>query len=134
MRKSHGQTLIELIIFIVIMGVVVTGAMTVFKTVLSYGNQPGHILTAAQLASARMDLILQKRHIPDDATGFLNLNDPCDDITLPACAGLHAFATSRGYTVSSTPNPITTAGDGSKTVTITVSGTGDASTSMRFVQ
>lgn len=134
MRKHHGQTLIELIIFIVIMGIVVTGAMSVFKTVLSYGNQPGYLLTAAQLASARMELIVQTRHVPDDATGFLNLSDPCDDATLPACAGLHAFATSRGYVVTSTPNPITTAVDGSKTVTITVGGTGDATTSARFIQ
>jgi len=137
LKKHHGQTLIELIIFIVIMGIMITGAMRVFQTVLLKSNQPGHILTAAQLANARMELIVQTRHLPDDATGFTNLSDPCNDATLAACAGLHAFATSRGYVVTSSPNPIvgTVDDDGSnKTVTITVTGAGDATNIMRFAQ
>lgn len=134
LKKYHGQTLIELIIFIVIMGIVITGSMTVFRTVLLKSNQPGYILTAAQLANARMDLIIQKRHQPDDTNGFINLSDPCSSGSLDACAALNTFATSRGYVVTSTPNPITTAVDGSKTVTVTVTGTGNATSSIRFVQ
>jgi Tfp pilus assembly protein PilE len=134
MRQQKGQTLIELILFIVIISIALTGSMHVFRTVLLYGGRIGHLLTASQLAEARMNLIIQKRHEPDDVTGFANLSDPCSSGSLAACTTLNAFASANGYTVTSSPNPITAAADGSKTVTVTVSGAGDATSSVRFVQ
>ncbi len=134
LKTESGQTMVEMVIFIVIIGIVITGAMSAFKTVLSFSGQSGHLLTASQLANARMNLITQNRHEPDEATGFANLSDPCNSGSLDACVSLNAFASAYGYVITSSPNPIDAAADGSKTVTVTVTGTGNATTSARFTQ
>ncbi len=134
MKQLKGQTIVELILFIVIISIVLTGSMHVFRTVLSHSGQTAYLLTASQLANARMDLIIQSRHEPDDTTGFTNLADPCNSGSLAACTTLNTFATANGYTITSSPSTITAAADGSKTVTVTVTGKGDATTSIRFVQ
>ena len=130
MRHHAGQTLIELVVFIVVIGIVVAGSMRAFQTVLFYSSQPAHILTASQLADARMNLIIQQRHEPNDTTGFTNLTDPCASGSLAACTGINTFATSKGYTISSSISAIS---GGVRTATVTVSGTGSATVVTRFV-
>jgi Tfp pilus assembly protein PilE len=126
MKPFKGQTLIELVIFIVVLGIVLTPLLTVFNSVLKRSNQPQYLLTAAQLADARMNMILQQRRI----NGFTNISDPCSTGSLNACTALKAFATNH-YVVSSSIPP---AVNGIQTVTVTVTGTGTATNLMRFVQ
>ncbi|MDA9271824.1 prepilin-type N-terminal cleavage/methylation domain-containing protein [bacterium] len=127
MRHYTGQTLIELLVFIVVMGIVIAGSMRAFQTVLFNSSKPAYILTANQLADARMNLIIQQRHI----TGLTTLTDPCSSGALAACAGLSTFATNKGYTVLSS---ISAMSSGIRTATVTVSGKGDATVIVRFAQ
>ena len=127
MRRYAGQTLIELIVFIVVMGIVISGSMLALQTVLLNSAKPAQILTASQLADARMNLIIQQRRI----NGFLAVSDPCSSGALAACAGLNTFATNNGYVVSSS---ISAAVNGVITATVTVNGTASANIVARFVQ
>ncbi|MDP3704838.1 MAG: prepilin-type N-terminal cleavage/methylation domain-containing protein [Legionellaceae bacterium] len=126
-KKYQGQTLIELTVFIVILGIVLTGILQALQTVLFYSGQPGHILTASQLADARMNIIIQQRRIQ----GVTSMSDPCLTGSLNACTSINGFATTNGYVVSSS---IPAAVNGVRTATVTVSGTGNATLIARFVQ
>jgi len=125
--KQQGVTFIELIVFIIIIGIITAGSMMAFKTVLRYSNRAGRILVASQLADARMNLIIQQRRV----NGFSLISDPCSTGSPAACAGLNTFATSYGYVVSST---LSTVVSGVQTVTVTVTGTAGATNIVRFVQ
>lgn len=127
MKKQRGLTLIELVAFIVVTSIIVVGVLTAFKTVLLYSNTPGRAVTASLLADARMNLIMQQRLL----NGFSSLTDPCASGSLAACTGLNSFATSNGYSVSST---ISAASGGVRTATVTVTGKGNATVIARFVQ
>ena len=127
MRKDQGFTLIEVVIFIVILGVIMAATLRMFKSVLIYTSRPGYMLTASQLADARMNLILLQRKV----NGFTSIVDPCSSGSLAACTTINTFATNNGYVISSSiPNAV----NGVRTATVTVSGTGDATVMMRFVQ
>lgn len=129
MKTHQGQTLIELIIFIVIISLILGAALAAFQTVLRYSSQPGSILTASQLANARMNLIIQQREI----NGFSLADDPCRlNPTLGACLVLQAFADAHGYTFNSTAPTIDD--DGIKTVIVNVAGKGNATISVGFDQ
>ncbi len=127
MKKYQGQTLIELIVFIVIIGIILTATLQVFKTVLFYSSHAGHLLTASQLADARMNLIVQQRRIQ----GVASMSDPCSMGSLNACTSMNSFATTNGYVVSSS---ISAAVNGVRTATESVSGTGNATQIERFAQ
>lgn len=127
MKKYQGQTLIELVIFIVIIGIILTALLQVFNTVLSYNSHPGRLLTASQLADARMNLVLQQRRIQ----GVASMSDPCSSGSLNACTSINSFATTSGYVVSSSIPP---AVNGVRTAIVTVSGAGNATLIERFVQ
>lgn len=127
MKRDAGQTLIELIVFIVVIGIVVAGSMRAFQTVLLNSSKPAYILTAGQLADARMNLIILQRHV----TGFTNLTDPCSSGSLAACADLIAFANAHDYVVESEILPITT---GTRTATVTVSGKSHAKVIVSFAE
>jgi len=127
MRRCQGQTLIELIVFIVVIGIILASTIYAFKAVLIYSNRPGYLLTASQLADARMNIIIQQRRV----NGFSGINDPCSSGSLAACTALNTFASSNGYTISSS---VPAAVNGVQVVTVTVSGMGDATSVVRFVQ
>ena len=126
-RVYQGQTLIELLVFIVVIGIVLAASISTFQTVLRYNNRPGTILVASQLADARMNIIIQHRRV----NGFSNISDPCSSGSMAACAGLNTFAMNGGYVVSST---ISAVSNGAQTVTVTVNGAGNATNVVRFVQ
>lgn len=121
MRKCAGQTLIDLVVFIVVMGIVISGSMLAFQTVLLNSAKPAQMLTASQLAAARMNLIIQQRRV----NGFALISDPCSSGSLAVCTGLS------GYVVSSS---LDTSVSGVVTATVTVSGKGSARVMTRFVQ
>lgn len=127
MIKQQGMTLIEIIMFIIIISIVTVGSLLAFSTVLTNSNGPSQIMTAAQLAQARMELIVQQRNI----NGFSSIQDPCSAGSPPACTALAAFASAKGFTVSSS---IPAAVGGIRTATVTVTGTEGAMVVMRFMQ
>ncbi len=127
MKNQQGISLIELVMFIVLIGIIVTGSFSAFDLILTDSSQPGRILAAGQLAKARMNLILQQRLV----NGFTNITDPCVSGSPAACSGLAAFASAHGFVVSSS---IPAAVGGVRTATVTVSGAGSATVIMRFVQ
>ena len=79
---QRGVTLIELIAFIVIMGISVTALLSMYRAVLPHGTTPAQITLATQLAQERMELLLGQR----DASGYSTvvLADPCAGATPPA--------------------------------------------------
>lgn len=79
---QRGVTLIELIVFIVIMGISVTALLSMYRAVLPHGTTPAQITLATQLAQERMELLLGQRV----ASGYSTvvLNDPCVGGTPPA--------------------------------------------------
>ena len=90
-RAQRGVSLIELIAFIVIMGISVTALLSMYRAVLPRGATPSEITLATQLAQERMELILGQR----EAGGYSPLADPCVLSTAAICTA------TAGYTVSS---------------------------------
>jgi len=78
---QRGVTLIELIAFIVIMGISVTALLSMYRAVLPRGATTTEITRATQLAQERMELILGQRV----ASGYSSvvLADPCAGGTPP---------------------------------------------------
>jgi hypothetical protein len=128
MKYLRGESLIELMVFITVMGIFLAGSMSSIQTVLRYNTKPAAITAASHLANARMNLILQQRLV----SGFANINDPCaNNSTLDACTALANYANTNGFVVSSA---VSTPVNGACTATVSVTGAGYATNSMRFVQ
>ena len=111
-RRGDGFSLIEAIVFIVVLGVLLAGLVVAFASPLLRSPAAGGLDLAAELAQQRMELILAQRR----ATGFAGFTDPCPG---PAICTPPA-----GYTVTSS----ILAGYGGdptnyKVVTVSVSGT-----------
>lgn len=116
MRKlSTGFTLIELIVFIVIMGIAVSAVLLSFQTLLSKSPQANQQTIALELAEGRMDVIMGQYYL----NGFASFSDIC-----PAAA---VCQTQAGYTISSS----ITGSSPTKTITVTVSGRGSAILTMQ---
>jgi len=79
---QRGVTLIELIVFIVIMGISVTALLSMYRAVLPHGATPAQITLATQLAQERMELLLGQRELSGYSTAVLT--DPCVGGTPPA--------------------------------------------------
>lgn len=77
---QRGVTLIELIAFIVIMGIASVALLSMYRAVLPRGATPSQITLAAELAQERMELILGQRA----ASGYSPLVDPCAGGAPPA--------------------------------------------------
>jgi prepilin-type N-terminal cleavage/methylation domain-containing protein len=118
MKKQRGFTLLELIVFIVIVGIVLTGVAVPLVTLLQKLPTNNHQTVALALARERMDLILGQRW----SSGFSSFSDPCGGGSPPTIC-----TPPTGYTVTSTIAAVTISGDSNyKTITVTVSGTGSA--------
>lgn len=116
--KFAGFTLIEMIVFILIIGIAASAIFTSFQAVLQKSPTGNRQTTAIALAQERMDLVLAQRQLK----GFTSFSDPCNSGSPPAIC---TWPT--GYTVSSDISPLTISGDSNyKVITITVSGLGDA--------
>lgn len=137
MKSQRGLSLIELVIFIIVMGIMASGALIAFNNVLNNNSTPGTDLQAAQLADARMNILLMKRLI----NGFPLASDPCatppTPPTIPACLALYNYANSVGLTATAsigTATAKTSSSIGSQTATVTVTGTGTATNLMVFAE
>ena len=93
-----GFTLVELVVFIVVAGLMAVGIMAAFSGSLSGAPNTGTMTQAMHLAQQRMALILASKRLAPDYATFIANYDPCAGGAPPAvCTPLP------GYTVSVTP-------------------------------
>lgn len=122
--KQNGFSLIELLVFIVVLGIVAVGLMSGMNQVLKTASTPEKIIQANFLANARLELVMMKRAL----SGYATLSDPCAVATPPAiCSPLTSYASSNGFSVS----PISISGDNPKIISITVDGAASVTTQTR---
>ncbi len=96
--RSRGLTLIELIVFIVILGIAAFALLGSFGALLPRSPTAAQLTQAMELAQERMELILGQRNSPALGRGYNNTVDldPCNN------AGAPTLCTSTfGYTVAS---------------------------------
>ena len=122
--RSRGFTLIELIIFIVIVGVAMAGILSVFNTSVKSSADPMVRKQAMALADSIMEEILLKAYASSGTGTNRATYDGVDDyngLTETAFTDLSAAGLS-GYTVSiAVAAPSTLAGVAMKRVLVTVS-------------
>jgi type II secretory pathway pseudopilin PulG len=86
MRRTCGATLVEMIVFIVIMGIVVAGLAAGFSNALRAAPQSKLMTEALERAKERLELIRAQR-ARLGFSGFTNTTyDLCPASTHPACA------------------------------------------------
>ncbi len=114
-RRAAAFSLLEMIIFIVVLGVLLASIVAAMTSPLRNSPQAGGLDAAAELAQQRMELILGQRRV----AGFAAFADPCSPGPGPSICTPPA-----GYAVAST---IVTGFGGDptnyKTVTVNVTGT-----------
>lgn len=120
-----GYSLIELVVFIVVLGILGTALFTGFSTALMTSATSPAGIDATHLAQQRMELILaQKRRL--GFAGFVSTSfDPCTSpppSTQPVCTVIPA-----GYTVSSTLTANWGGNTNYKVITVSVTGKEQAS-------
>ena len=111
-QKMSAFTLIEMTIFIVVLGIVAFGIMMAFNAALEKGPSIEYSIQAAELAQERMSFILGQRYI----NGFSSFTDLCTGGSPPSIC-----TPPTGFTVSSS---ITSVSSTIKQITVTVSGLG----------
>lgn len=127
-QRPRGLTLIELIMFIVIAGVVAAAMVHAFAATARGSYQGKQITQATQLAQQRMEVILAQRQRPSigfagfDATNY----DPCQ-LGLGSLPGSQACATTSypagDFVVQSSFNtPLPACDPSCKQVIVTVTG------------
>ena len=111
----RGFSLIELLIFIMVVGVIMTGLLLGFNEILVNSPQPERLEIARQIAEQRMEIILGQRH----TVGYATFVDPC---TAPpaVCPAIPA-----GYNIT-LPTVVATGDPNFSDVTVQVTGLGQA--------
>lgn len=128
-RRDQGVTLIELVAFIVIIGIVVVAMVQAFSGTARGSHYGREMTVATQLAQQRMEVILGQRKRLGFA-GFTNANyDPCQlGLWLPTVEACSTATQAAGaFAVSSTFDSAANAcgaGTGTTCVVVTVSVTG----------
>jgi prepilin-type N-terminal cleavage/methylation domain-containing protein len=80
LARGRGFTLVEMIAFIVIVGIAAVALFQMFRQTLPRSPTPAQLIQATQLAQERMELILGRRGV----VSYAALNDPCVGGTPPA--------------------------------------------------
>lgn len=109
LKKNAGFSLVELVVFIVVIGIVAVAMIVPMNMASENSANPLYDTIAYELAQERMELILGQRYM---ATTFSSFADPCATTpTLPVC-------TFSGYTVVANIS----AGTAVRTITVSVTG------------
>lgn len=131
--RQRGFTLIELIIFIVIVGVALAGILTVMNQVVSRSADPMLTKQAVALADSVMEEVLQKAYDDPDGTNVGEAGrsdwDNVEDYNNATQAAFGLPPTLAGYTLLVTvANDATTLGVPTRRVTVrvTITATGDS--------
>ena len=117
-KRQRGFTLIELVVFIVVMAILSTALTSVFANTLKGSPRASAVAKVAELAQERMELILAKRGQVSFSTFTSTVFDPCTSVpasTQAPCAGVPA-----GYTVTSSLQTDWNGDTNYKVVTVTV--------------
>lgn len=107
---NKGFSLIELIVFIVVIGIVVVAMVIPLNLAAEKSANPMYITIAYELAQERMELILGQRYL----FGYANFVDPCTNATKPTICTLPT-----GYSIAQPT--ISTLGT-NKIITVSVTG------------
>ena len=100
-KLEAGFSLIELVVFIVVVGILGTALFAAFSTALQQGaSGPDLSTSAAQLAQERMELILAQKRVLGFAGFTAATFDPCT--SSPPSTQAVCTAPPAGYTVSAT--------------------------------
>ena len=121
LRFQSGLTLLEMILFIVVVGVAGVALLSALSAPLTGAGTQTATLTGAQVAQARMELMLgQKRKAgyPDDPANCEAELDPCSSTTLAACD------VPAGWTVNASCTPWSVNADTADYVVLVVSASG----------
>lgn len=125
MKKNRaGFTIIELVIFIVILGIVASVSYTGINEVLYQIISPQSNIQASFLANSRLEAILLNRRI----SGYTGFSDPCATGNRDICSPLSRFATNYNFTVT-VPSPSSfplASNTTNANITVQVTGTGNA--------
>ena len=98
--RSRGLTLIELVVFIVIVGVAAFALLGSFGAMLTRSPTAAQLTQAMQLAQERMELILGQRNSPAAGRGYNNTVDldPCNVGAPTVCTSTFGFTVSSAGT------------------------------------
>lgn len=122
MKQDRGFTLIELIIFIVIAGIIASMLFTSYLTILRRSPVINQQIDATQIATRCMEWYLGQRFI----NGFSSLTCPSTSTPTFCSANLPT-----GYTINANVSCATLYSDSTnyKTITVNVSGAGSSTLS-----
>lgn len=121
-NNSAGFSLIELVVFIVVMGFAITGIFLAFQTSLQKSVVSTPQTNVNLLAQGRMEVIVGQERI----NGFNSYSDIC-----PAAAVCTLPAALSGYAVSSSITTTTINSDTYNIVTVTATGPQNASATVK---
>lgn len=93
--RPGGFTLVEVLLFIVIVGILGAALLAAFSGMLTYSGLPRNIAIADGLAQERMEIMLARRRALG-YSAFIANPDPCTVSPQPPCTSFPA-----GYAVSS---------------------------------
>ena len=110
--KQRGFSLIEMVIFIVVIGILMSGMLVAVNRSLSLAVLPNRAAQATFLANAYMEIILLDRAVK----GWSAFDNPCPSAAI--CTPLVTFASTYGFTVTPSITPSGT----NKTIDVSVSG------------
>ncbi len=91
--RSRGLTLIELVVFIVIVGIAAFALLGSFRALLPRSPTAAQLTQATQLAQERVELILGQRNSPLAGRGYNNTVDldPCNVGAPSVCTSTFGF-------------------------------------------
>ena len=120
-KQMRGLSLIELVIFIVVLGLALSSIFLAFTTALQQSVAVNPQTTANELAQMRMNIILGQRRLQGYNVLAPGTNTDWCGASPPAVCTINAGIT--GYTVTSVIATYTISGDSNyKIITVTVTG------------
>ena len=124
-RRSRGLTLIEMALFIVVVGAGTAGILSVLNYAVSHSADPFPVKQALSVAEAMLDEILGKSYTPLPGTGSRSAYDDVDDYSGFSMTGVttisgSALAGLSNYRVDVTVAGAALGGAAAKLVTVTV--------------